>query len=245
MPSIARGRTSAGGITVVKPAAAGLVHRHVDQRQLEVGPGAGEVVEPGAGDLRAAVDVDRAEHPAELDVVARLEPLGGEVARLPDVLEHDEVVLAAGRGLLGRRVRDASGRPAGTPPRPRPGRPRPPSPRRPASLVRARSCLLLLALGPRRSACRGSSARSGAARTPRSPPAAARRPRAPRRRRPPTARDAPGRRGHGRGRLGGRGDRSPAHAIDRVPPLMLGHGVARRRGAGDDILVRPASYAPP
>ena len=32
-------------------------------------------------------------------MVAGLEALGGEVARLADVLEHDVVVLAAGRGL--------------------------------------------------------------------------------------------------------------------------------------------------
>ena len=86
--------------------AAGLVHRHVDQRELQVGADAGQVVEPRAGHLGAAVDVDGAEDPAELDVVAGLEALGGEVARLADVLEHDVVVLAAGRGLVGGRVGD-------------------------------------------------------------------------------------------------------------------------------------------
>ena len=106
MPSIARGLTSVGGIIVVKPAAAGLVHRHVDQRELEVGADTGQVVEPRAGDLGPALDVDRAEDPAELDVVARLEALGLEVARRADVLEHDVVVLAAGRRLVGRRVGD-------------------------------------------------------------------------------------------------------------------------------------------
>ena len=218
MPSIARGRTSAGGIIVVKPAAAGLVHRHVDQRELEVGAGAGQVVEAGAGHLGAAVDVDRAEDPAELDVVLRLEPLGGEVAGLADVLEHDEVVLAAGRRLLGGRVRDPQQRRAGRPPRPRPGPPRRPSPRPPSALVRARSscfsspcacgiCLPSVFCSARSRSNSDDRRRAGAL-------SAAR----PRRRRPRTARAAPARRGRGRGRHGGRGDRSPAHAIDGGQP---------------------------
>ncbi len=63
---------------------AGLLHGQVDQRQLELGADAGEEVEARARHLGAALDVDGAEHPAELDVVARLEPLGGEVARRAD-----------------------------------------------------------------------------------------------------------------------------------------------------------------
>ena len=85
---------------------AGLVHRHVDQGELEVRADAGQVVEAGARHLGAAVDVDRAEDLAELDVVARLEALGREVAGGADLLEHDVVVLAAGRRLVGGRVRD-------------------------------------------------------------------------------------------------------------------------------------------
>ena len=103
MPSMARGLTRAGGTTVVKPCGAGLVHRHVDQRELQVGADAGEVVEPGAGHLGAAVEVDGAEQPAELDVVAGLEV---ELPRRADLLEHHEVVLAARRRLLRGRVGD-------------------------------------------------------------------------------------------------------------------------------------------
>ena len=48
MPSIARGLTSDGAITWVKPALAGLLHREVDQRELELGADAGEEVEARA-----------------------------------------------------------------------------------------------------------------------------------------------------------------------------------------------------
>ena len=82
-----------------------LVHRHVDQRELEVRAGTGQVVEARPGHLGAALDVDGAEPPAQLDVVERLEALGREVARRADVLEHGVVVLAAGRGLRRREVR--------------------------------------------------------------------------------------------------------------------------------------------
>ena len=129
MPSMARGLTRVGRHDRGEAGAAGLVHRHVDQRELEVGADAGQVVEAGPGHLGAAVDVDRAEDPAELDVVAGLEALGGEVTRLADLLEHHVVVLAAGRCLVGGRVRDRHQRARGRPRRPRPGRPRPSSPR--------------------------------------------------------------------------------------------------------------------
>ena len=103
MPSMARGLTSVGGTTVVKPAARAWSIAMFDQRELEVGAGTGEVVEPRAGDLRAAVEVDGAEDPAELDVVPRLEV---ELTRRPDVLEHHVVVLAPGRRLVGSGVGD-------------------------------------------------------------------------------------------------------------------------------------------
>ena len=82
---------------------AGLVHRHVDQGELELRADPGQEVEARARHLGAALEVDRAEHPAELDVVARLEV---ELRRRTDRLEHDEVVLAAGRCLVGRQVGD-------------------------------------------------------------------------------------------------------------------------------------------
>ena len=116
---------------------AGLVHRQVDQRELELGADAGQEVEPRAADLGAALEVDGAEHPAELDVVARLEV---ELARRPDVLEDDEVVLAAGGRLVGGEVGDRLDRLVPRRPRPRCGRPRPPSPRPPAPCRASRAC---------------------------------------------------------------------------------------------------------
>ena len=103
MPSMARGLTSDGAITWVKPASRAWSIAEVDQRELELGADAGEEVEARARHLGAALEVDRAEHPAELDVVARLEV---ELARRADRLEHDEVVLAAGRRLVGGEVGD-------------------------------------------------------------------------------------------------------------------------------------------
>ena len=105
MPSMALGLTSAGGIIGVKPHSAALRHRQLGERQLEPGAGAGEVVEPCAADLGAALGVDGAEQLAELQVVARLEALGREVARRADGVEDDEVVLAA----LGRLLRGGVG----------------------------------------------------------------------------------------------------------------------------------------
>ena len=67
----------------------------VDQRELEQSAHAGEVVEPRTADLGTAFDVDRAEQLAELDVVADRESLGCEVTAYADLLDDDEVVLAA------------------------------------------------------------------------------------------------------------------------------------------------------
>ena len=106
MPSMARGLTSAGGIIGVNPASRAWSIAMLTSASSRSRADAGQVVEARAGHLRAAVDVDGAEHLAELDVVAGLEALGREVAGLADVLEHDEVVLAAGRRLVGGRVRD-------------------------------------------------------------------------------------------------------------------------------------------
>src|SRR5699024_12429398 len=52
-----------------------LVNGRVQQRELEAGTDAGEVVEPGTGDLRAALGVDGAEPLAQVQVV------GGEIGR--------------------------------------------------------------------------------------------------------------------------------------------------------------------
>ena len=105
MPSMARGLDQRRRDHLGEAGVAGLVHRHVDQRELELGADAGEEVEARAGHLGAALEVDGAEQPAELDVVARLEV---ELARRADVLEDDEVVLAAGGRLVGRDVGDGA-----------------------------------------------------------------------------------------------------------------------------------------
>ena len=60
--------------------AVAMVHRQVDQRQLQQRAHPGQVVEPRAGDLRAALDVDGAEGLADLEVVADGDALGREVA---------------------------------------------------------------------------------------------------------------------------------------------------------------------
>jgi hypothetical protein len=73
----------------------------VDQGELEQRTDPGEVVEPRPGHLGAALDVDRTQQPAELDVVTGLEPLGREVARRAVLGEHHVVVFPAdGRGVV-------------------------------------------------------------------------------------------------------------------------------------------------
>ena len=84
---MARGLTRAGGIIGVNPAPRACSMATLTSASSRSAPDAGEVVEPRAGHLGASLDVDGAEHPAELEVVAWLEALGGEVARSPDVLE--------------------------------------------------------------------------------------------------------------------------------------------------------------
>ena len=188
------------------------------QRELEVRAGAGEVVEAGAGDLRAAVDVDRAEDPAELDVVAGLEALGREVAGRADVLEHHEVVLAARRGLVGGRVRDRQhrgavgllGLPLGGLGLLHVGRER-------LGPLEQRLLLLALRLGDLLAELLLLRAEPLVLRD-RGPPLA-RRPPAPRRPRRRRGRAWPGRRGGGRGRRGAGADRSPPQPIDRADPV--------------------------
>lgn len=77
----------------------GLRDRRVDERQLQEGADAGEVVEARAGHLGAALDVDGAQRLAELQVVLGLEALGGEVTDGPVRLQDDEVLLAADRDV--------------------------------------------------------------------------------------------------------------------------------------------------
>ena len=83
----------------------GLLHREVEQRELEQRAVALEVEEARARHLGAALDVDGTEQLAELEMVARLEALGGEVARRADLLEDGEVLLAADGGLEVDEVR--------------------------------------------------------------------------------------------------------------------------------------------
>ena len=71
-----------------------LADREVEQGELQPGTDAPQKVEPGAGHLGAAFGVDGPQPLAQCEVVLRLEVEGG---RLPDVLQHDVVVLATGR----------------------------------------------------------------------------------------------------------------------------------------------------
>ncbi len=77
----------------VNPFRRAKVMARLSKRQLELGPLAGQVVEPGAGDLRPPLHVDRAEQRAELEVILGLEALGGEVPRRAVGLQHHVVVL--------------------------------------------------------------------------------------------------------------------------------------------------------
>ena len=88
--------------------------------------------------------------------------------RRADVLEHDEVVLAAGRRLVGGEVGHRHHAACGRPRRPRPGRPRPAFTSADSVLGAVEQRLLLVALRLRRSACPAPSARRAAARTRRS-----------------------------------------------------------------------------
>ena len=120
MPAMISGRTSVGVIIGMKPASTAWSTAMFEQRELELRTDPGQVVEARPGHLRPAHGVDGAEALAELEVVARREALGGEVARRADVLEHDVVGLAAGRdaGLDDVGQRRAAARPrARRPPR--------------------------------------------------------------------------------------------------------------------------------
>ena len=75
----------------------GLLHREVEERELQQCAVALEVEEAGAGHLGPALDVDGAEQLAELEVVTWCEALGGEVAGGADLLQDGEVLLAADR----------------------------------------------------------------------------------------------------------------------------------------------------
>ena len=103
MPSIASGLTSAGAMTGVKPGGDGAADRQLGERELQQRAGAGEEVEAGAGDLGAALHVDRAERLADLEVVAHREVVGGHLA---DGAQRHRVVLTAGRHLVGDDVGD-------------------------------------------------------------------------------------------------------------------------------------------
>ena len=238
MPSIAarlhQGRRDHRG----EAGLAGLLHRQVDQRQLEQGADAGEEVEPRARDLGAALDVDGAEQPAELEVVARLEALGGEVAgradrararrsrpRRPPGASSCARLGIAMQGVLARLRRasacvglgrlDLGGELLGA------------DQQRGLLLARRLRDLLAerLLLGPL-----GLELDDRRRAAPRPPPA-------PRRRCPRTARACPGPHGHGRGRHGGCGGRSLAQAIRgrrRAHPRYValdpvGHTCARAR----------------
>ena len=78
----------------------GPADRQLGERELQQRARAGEEVEARAGDLRAALDVDRAERLADLEVVADREVVGGHLA---DGAQLHRVVLTAGRDAVVRR----------------------------------------------------------------------------------------------------------------------------------------------
>ena len=81
----------------LEPSLAGLLRRQHHHAQLQEGAVAGEVVEAGAADLGATLDIDKPQRFTQVQVVLRLEV---ELSLLAVVLQLDEVVLAAGRGTL-------------------------------------------------------------------------------------------------------------------------------------------------
>ena len=230
VPSIASGLTSAGTIIGVSPCAVACAIAEVDERELQLRADPGEEVEPGAGDLGAALGVDGPVQLAELDVVA-------------DRLR-----------VVADRRRPAPARPSR--PRRRPGR----RPRRrwdrpvrgPDRLVRggllglgrphlvgqslgpAQQLLALLAGRPAGPAWRSSSARPAAGRRRRPRTVAAR----PRRAARPPARDP--RRGRAARRGPGRGP--PAAASGRSRPTQ-GTGSARSQRAALATALRSVQVA--
>ena len=81
----------------LEPSLACLLRGQHHHAQLQEGAVAGEVVEAGAADLGAALDIDKPQRFTQVQVVLRLEV---ELGLLAVVLQLDEVVLAAGRGAL-------------------------------------------------------------------------------------------------------------------------------------------------
>src|SRR5699024_11881066 len=67
--------------------------------QAQARPVARQILQPRAADLGATLDIERAQDFAKLNVIARLETLGGEIARLPDMLQNVKDVLVSGRRL--------------------------------------------------------------------------------------------------------------------------------------------------
>jgi hypothetical protein len=88
-----------------------LFDREVEQGDLQQRAGAGQEVEPGTGDLRAAFGVERPDPGPDLDVVADLEVVGRGLAH---GLQQLEVVLATRRYAVDHHVGD---RPVGRPQR--------------------------------------------------------------------------------------------------------------------------------
>ena len=91
-----------------------LVHGHRHEGQLEAGADALEVVEAGAGDLRAALGVDRVQALAEREVILGLEALGCEVAGGGALVAQDHEVVLATDGdavddQVGQETREAVG----------------------------------------------------------------------------------------------------------------------------------------
>ena len=91
-----------------------LIHRHRHNGQLEAGADALEVVEAGAGDLRAALGVDRVQALAKREVILGLKAFGHEVAGSGSLVAQDhEVVLTADGHAVENEVRQEAGEAVG------------------------------------------------------------------------------------------------------------------------------------
>jgi len=85
----------------------GLAQGVLDERELQQRSGAGQEVEPRAGDLGAALHVDAADDLADLQMIAHLDALGLEVARSAVGLDDVQIILTAGRHTVDDDIAEA------------------------------------------------------------------------------------------------------------------------------------------
>ena len=119
MPAMTSGLTSVGVITGVNPALSALSTAAFSSASSSRAPIAGQVVEPRAGHLGAALGVDAPRRPSPSSRWSRTGKPSAARSRLAHLLEHDVVVLAARRDAVLDDVRDLPAQLGGEPSRPR------------------------------------------------------------------------------------------------------------------------------